>query len=78
VNVLKAGTEITCPNCEALIARVAADIHSGEPLTIAKFDFIQDGHVKNAPMRCKDCFAPFGRHAPGSLYSQIHTKDGWL
>ena len=77
--ILKVGTEITCPDCNDLIATVAVEIVPGMILSTEYFTFIQEGHVQHAPARCKKCSAGFIRYPLNKVpdFTQIHTKDGW-
>lgn len=76
MKVLPKGTELTCPQCHRIMARLKKDIHSGDILKTDHFESI-DGQIRQYTyMRCPFDGIDYGRSKHLGSY-EVHTKDGW-
>lgn len=76
MKVLKAGTEITCPKCNRVMARLKDDLMSVEIIKSELFEQVDGNIQKHLPMECPFDGEPYGITSMEA--ARIHTKkDSW-
>ena len=76
MKILPKGTELMCPQCHRIMARLKKDIQSGEILKTEYFESV-DGQIKQyTSMRCPWDGVDYGRSKHQGAF-EVHTKDGW-
>lgn len=71
--ILRKGTVITCPSCDAAIAETAEDILPLQRRSLWRFVMIQGGHEPDTRLNCAACGTSFVNEETGELW----TKAGW-
>lgn len=76
--MLKAGTVITCPECETQQIKSTKDLQDGSQMKDA--GWVSLGFdLKSQRAGCYRCSTKFVRQHPLSKRTQIHTSDnGWI
>jgi hypothetical protein len=80
MNVLLAGTVLTCPQCHKGMVRSLKDLGEGEVLNMNDFESLLDDPVHKSPMRCPVDGNYYVRMIKrrGQTIGQVHTQEGWV